>query len=136
MMTVADLSKLRVGYELPALEAGPITRTTLELFASASGDDNPVHTDIDAARDAGMNDVFAHGMLSMAYIGRLLITWVPQERIRSFGVRFIAITPVNASPRCEGTVVSINDGLAEVALRVVLSDGTFTLTGSAAIDIN
>lgn len=136
MISVADLSRLSVGYELPALEVGPITRTTLELFASASGDDNPVHIDADAARAAGLDDVFAHGMLSMAYLGRLLIKWVPQERIHSFGVRFVAITPVDASPRCEGTVVGVDDGLAEVALRIVLADGTVTLTGSAVIDIS
>ena len=44
----------------------------LALFAGASGDHNPIHIDIDFARKAGMPDVFAHGMLSMAWLGRLL----------------------------------------------------------------
>ena len=35
--------KQRVGDELPAFVTDPISRTTLALFASASGDHNPVH---------------------------------------------------------------------------------------------
>ncbi len=42
----------------------PVDRTTLALFAGASGDHNPIHIDIDFARRAGMPDVFAHGMLA------------------------------------------------------------------------
>lgn len=53
--------------------------------------------------------MFAHGMLSMAYLGRLLTGWVPPERIRSFGVRFVAITPVHGQPTCTGTVTSIDE---------------------------
>ena len=53
-------------------ETEPISRLTLALFAGASGDHNPIHVDLDFARAAGMDDVFAHGMLSMAYLGRML----------------------------------------------------------------
>lgn len=45
-----------------------ITRTTLALYAGASGDHNPVHIDMDACAAVGIPDVFAHGMLSMAYL--------------------------------------------------------------------
>ena len=125
-----------VGTELPPLEVGTITRTTLALFAGASGDHNPIHIDLDVARSAGLDDVFAHGMLSMAYLGRLLTGWVPQERIRTYSVRFVAITPVLAQPTCHGTVTSVEDGLATLDLAVRLADGTTTLTGTAVIDID
>ncbi|SPL88133.1 MaoC family protein [[Actinomadura] parvosata subsp. kistnae] len=118
------------------LEAGPITRTTLALFARASGDHNPIHLDPAVARSAGLDDVFAHGMLSMAYLGRLLTGWVPQERIRSFRVRFAAITPVHARPTCTGEVVHVTaEGVATVRLTVALADGTVTLTGEAVIEL-
>ena len=97
------------GTALPALEIGPISRTTPALFAGASGDHNPIHIDIDVARSAGLDDVFAHGMLSMAYLGRLLTDVVPQERIRSYSVRFVAITPVHARPTCTGAVRSVEE---------------------------
>jgi len=131
---------LQIGAELPPLVIDPISRTTLALFAGASGDHNPIHIDLDVARSAGLDDVFAHGMLSMAYLARLLTGIVPQERIRTFGVRFTAITPVHGRPTCTGTVTSIDevDGerLATLALRVTLADGTTTLLGDATVALD
>lgn len=126
---------ITTGTELPPLELNPISRTTLALFAGASGDHNPMHIDIDVATSAGLDDVFAHGMLSMAYLGRLLTNWVPQDKIRSYRVRFAAITPVHGKPTCTGRVVSVEDGLANIELAVTLDDGTTTLTGEAVVDI-
>ncbi|WP_410874592.1 MaoC/PaaZ C-terminal domain-containing protein [Nocardia sp. A7] len=113
-----------------------ITRTTLALYAGASGDHNPVHIDIDACHSVSIPDVFAHGMLSMGYLGRLLTSSFAQESIRSFGVRFAAITPVNTEPTCTATVSSIEDGLAHLDLTVTLTDGTVTLRGSAVVAVD
>ncbi|MBT1098049.1 MaoC/PaaZ C-terminal domain-containing protein [Streptomyces sp. Tu102] len=124
---------LRVGDELPELALPPISRAALALFAGAGGDHNPIHIDLDVARSAGFEDVFAHGMLSMAYLGRLLTNWVPQRRIRSYTVRFSAITPVHSAPTCRGKVVEVQDGLATLELTVTLADGTTTLFGDAVV---
>ncbi|MCO6062760.1 dehydratase, partial [Pseudomonas sp. MOB-449] len=69
-------SNIQVGDEIPPLKLEPINRTTLALYAGASGDHNPIHIDLDFARKARQPDVFAHGMLSAAYLGRLLANWV------------------------------------------------------------
>ena len=124
-----------IGTELPPLQIDPITRTTLALFAGASGDVNPIHIDLDVARAAGRDDVFAQGMLPMAHLGRLLTGWAPQSRLRSFSVRFVAVTPVHARPTCHGTVRSVDGSLVTLDLDVRLKDGTTTLTGSALIDL-
>ncbi|MFI6387219.1 MaoC/PaaZ C-terminal domain-containing protein [Nonomuraea sp. NPDC050547] len=116
------------------LELPAISRTTLALYAGASGDHNPMHIDLDVARGAGAPDVFAHGMLSMAYLGRLLTGLVPQERIRSYAVRFTAITPLYGRPICEATVTRAEDGLTHLDLTVTLDDGTLTLKGQAIIE--
>ncbi|MFD5467488.1 MaoC/PaaZ C-terminal domain-containing protein [Kitasatospora sp. NPDC127059] len=128
--------RVEVGTELPVLRIAPISRTTLALFAGASGDHNPIHIDLDVAQSAGLDDVFAHGMLSMAYLGRLLTDWVPQERIRSYRVRFAAITPVRASLTCTASVVSVEDGLATLVLTVAMDDGTLTLAGDAVVALD
>ena len=136
-MTSLDLE---VSSHLTPLEVAPISRTTLALFAGASGDHNPIHVDIDVARASGFDDVFAQGMLSMAYLGRLLTQSVPQERIRSYGVRFSSITPVHGQPTCTGVVRSVEevDGirLAFLDLQVALADGTVTLQGDAVVELN
>ncbi|MDV8010736.1 MaoC/PaaZ C-terminal domain-containing protein [Rhodococcus sp. IEGM 1241] len=124
---------MKTGDVLPSLELPEISRTTLALYAGASGDHNPMHIDLDVARSGGMNDVFAHGMLSMAYLGRLLTNYVPQERIRTYSVRFASITPLHAKPTCTGTVTKVEDGLAHLDIAVTLSDGTATLRGDAVV---
>jgi acyl dehydratase len=134
-MTAQPLAAVAAGTVLPPLVVDPISRTTLALFAGASGDHNPIHLDLDVARSAGLDDVFAPGMLSMAYLGRLLTNWVPQERLRSWRVRFVAITPVRAQPTCTGRVLSVTDGLAALELEVTLPDGTVTLRGDAVVDL-
>lgn len=124
---------MKTGDVLPSLELPEISRTTLALYAGASGDHNPMHIDLDVARSGGMDDVFVHGMLSMAYLGRLLTNFVPQERIRTYSVRFASITPLHATPTCTGTVTKIEDGLAHLDIAVTLSDGTVTLRGDAVV---
>jgi acyl dehydratase len=129
-----------IGAELPELAIEPISRTTLALFAGASGDRNPIHIDLDVARSAGLDDVFAHGMLSMAYLGRLLTNAFPPEQLRSWRVRFAAITPVHAQPTCTGVITAIDEVAGErratIDLRVTLADGTETLTGQAVVALD
>lgn len=131
-MTMHEVS---IGMELVPLTTAPITRKTLALFAGASGDHQPTHIDIDAARAKGRQDVIAHGMLMMAYLGRMLTDWVPQERVRSYKARFVAMTPVHAVATCRGKVVAIADGLATVELSASLADGTTTVRAEAVVDV-
>ncbi|RZL81895.1 MAG: dehydratase [Rhodococcus sp. (in: high G+C Gram-positive bacteria)] len=129
-----------VGTDVQPLRIDPISRTTLALFAGASGDHNPIHIDLDGAKSAGLDDVFAHGMLSMAYLGRLLTDLVPQQQLRSYKVRFASITPVHGQPTCTATVTSVDEvggeRLATVELKVALADGTVTLLGDAVIALD
>jgi acyl dehydratase len=131
------MSEIEVGTRIPSLELPPISRHTLALYAGASGDHNPVHIDSDFAKAAGMPDVFAHGMLSMAYLGRMLTNWQPQARLRKFGNRFTAITQVHDVVTCSGQVVEIfeegGETLARCAIQAATSDGTQTLVGEALV---
>lgn len=115
------LASLGVGDTLPALTKPPISRTTLALFCGASNDHNPIHVDIDFARKSGMEDVFAHGMLSMAYLGQMLTNWVHQSAIRKFGVRFGAITHLGDEITCTGKVVEKYESGAETHLRLEIA---------------
>jgi acyl dehydratase len=124
---------LTAGTELAPLKIRPISRTTLALFAGASGDHNPMHIDIDVAKSAGLDDVFAHGMLSMAYLGRLLTDNFDLASIRSYRVRFASITPVHGKPTATAKIASVENGLATIELTVTLEDGTVTLTGDATV---
>jgi len=132
-----DVARLEVGDEVLPLKLPTLTRRTLALYAGASGDDNPIHIDIDFALGAGMGDVFAHGMLSMAHLGRLLTNWVPQTYLRSFSARFSAITRVGEELTCRGVVAEkrVTDGeyLVRLDLSVTNAAGERKTTGSAVI---
>lgn len=127
------------GTEIPPLELPPITRFTLALYAGASGDHNPIHIDSDFAKKAGMPDVFAHGMLSMAYLGRMLTDWQPQARLRKFQNRFSAITQLQDVITCSGKVVELieQDGetLARCEIQTAKATGEVTLLGEAIVAI-
>lgn len=128
---------VQVGDELPAFETEPISRLTLALYCGASGDHNPIHVDTDFARSAGQPDVFAHGMLSMAYLGRLLTNWAPPQALREYGVRFVAITHVGDRVRCQGKVVQKFEAAGERRVRIELStvdqQGQVKLAGDAVL---
>jgi len=127
----------RVGDRLPEHIQGPITRTTLALFAGASHDHVRLHIDSDYARDAGMDDVFAHGMLTMAWLAQAVTRWAPQERLRRWNVRFTAITPLHATVHCRGEVVEIFEEGGERLARLKIGAWTDkelqTLDGEAVV---
>ncbi|SDN10958.1 MaoC family dehydratase [Pseudomonas jinjuensis] len=122
-MSNVQFSDVQVGDEIPLLKLDPINRTTLALYCGASGDHNPIHIDIDFARKARMPDVFAHGMLSAAYLGRLLTRWVPQSQLRSYSVRFTGITQLGHVPTCTGTITEKFEADGEKRVRVAIRCG-------------
>lgn len=115
----------------------PITRHTLALYCGASGDHNPIHVDIDFAKAAGFPDVFAHGMLVMAFLGQALTDAVPPSKLRSFATRFVSITQLGARLTCEGTVTELfaegGEHRARLALTTRDDRGELKLEGSAIV---
>lgn len=133
-----NLNAISVGDELPSFTTDPVNRTTLALYCGASGDHNPIHVDIDFAKKAGMPDVFAHGMLSMAYLGRLLTNWVPQERLRGFSVRFAAITHLGDAITCSGRVLEKDEAAGTVRVEITTRNqaGEIKLSGEAVVALD
>jgi acyl dehydratase len=113
--------EVTVGDTLPSLTLPALDRTTLALYAGASGDHNPIHIDIDAARRAGLPDVIGHGMLSMAWLGRLLTNWAPQTALRRFDARFQGITHLGNVITCSGRIVEKLEGDGEKLVRIELA---------------
>lgn len=128
---------VQVGDTLPTLRLPPVNRTMLALFAGGSGDHVPLHIDTDFARRAGMPDVFAHGMLGMAWIGRLVTAWAPQSALRSFNVRFVAITHLGNEPVLTGKVIELveQDGERRAKLEVQMANqyGQAKILGEALV---
>lgn len=133
----AAADEVVVGMALPEHVCGPVDRTTLALFAGASHDHVRLHIDSDFAQAAGMDDVFAHGMLVMAYLGQFLTRWRPQANLRRWGVRFVAITPLHATIHCRGRIEEIrehgDERLARIRIGAWTQDGLQTVDGEAVV---
>jgi acyl dehydratase len=136
-MTTLSFNNVQVGDELPHLQLSSVDRTTLALFAGASGDHNQIHIDTDVARRSGMPDVFAQGMLGMAWVGRLVTAWAPQSHLRRFDARFQGITHLGNAMRCTGRIVEKLDHNGEHCVRVELQSanqfGQIKIVGDALV---
>lgn len=130
-----DLGSAKAGSVLGFLRADPITRHILALYCGASGDHNPLHVDIDAARRSGLDDVIAHGMLAMAYLGRLLTSITRPENIREFGVRFRAPVKIGDALSCTATLAARREpaDLLDIDLVARCQAGHVKVTGRAVI---
>ena len=136
-MNAPRYEDVNVGDEITPLVVPPITRQTLALYCGASGDHNPLHVDSDFARQAGFPDVIAHGMLSMAYLGRALTNWVPQDALRTYGARFAAVTHVHDVLTCRGRIVEKlvvdTEQRVRIALEARTQRGELVLTAEAMV---
>ena len=139
MVAAPKFDQVKVGDPIKPIVLPPISRHQLALYCGGSGDHNPIHVDIDFAKKFGFKDVFAHGMLSMAWLGRLLTQWVPQRDLREFSVRFSAITHVGERIVCTGRVTEKleRDGerLVRVAVATANEAGEVKLTGEALVAV-
>ena len=130
---------VKVGDELPPLVKGPLQQIQLTRYAGASGDFNPIHQDAEFAKAAGMGGVFAHGMLSMAFVAQAVTDWAGAGRVRKIGVRFAALVRLNDTVTCRGRVVgtSQKDGVSLVELDIWAENqkGEKVVTGKATVDL-
>lgn len=138
-MNALKLADVKVGQELPALTLPTVDRTALALFAGASGDHNPAHIDTDFARKAGMPDVFAQGMLGMAWMSRVVTNWAPQQQLRRINARFTGITHLGNQITCSGKVAEIvkfgNEFCARIEVSTTNQYGQVKISGEALVAI-
>ena len=110
---------MNVGDVLPE-RVFAITRADLVRYAAAAGDPNPIHQDEDVARSVGLPGVIAHGMLTMALVGRAVAEWTDDAEVVQLGCKFTRPVVVPAQGQAEvvvgGSVKKVEDDLVTLAL--------------------
>ena len=109
-----------------------LSRTQIVQYAGASGDYNPLHTDDVYTREiAGYPGVFAHGMLTMGLVGKMLTNYVGDARLTKYGVRFKSQVWPGDTLDATATVTAIRAEPAEVDLDIVAvnQNGVEVLSG-------
>ncbi|BCJ44270.1 MaoC family dehydratase [Actinoplanes ianthinogenes] len=90
-----------------------VTRADLVRYAGASGDFNPIHWSERIATGVGLPGVIAHGMFTMALVGRAVTTWAgAADAVKEFSVRFARPVPVPDTD--EGTEIVVTATVKEV----------------------
>ena len=109
-----------------------LKRTQIVMYAGASGDYNPVHTDEVFTKDvAGYPSVFAHGMLTMGMTGKMLTNYVGDGRLTEYGVRFTSQVFPGDTLEATATVAAVANGIVELDITTVNQKGVEVLKGSA-----
>lgn len=129
------------GMELPT-RTFTVTRADLVRYAGASGDFNVIHWNERVAKDVGLPDVIAHGMLTMGLAIQVVTDWLDDpRRLLSYGCRFTRPVVVpddseGAEVVVSGTVSSVADGVANITLRAVCQDVTVLGKANASIKVD
>lgn len=120
--------EVEVGSELPAQQF-TVQRADLVRYCGASGDFNVIHWNQRTAQAVGLPDVIAHGMYTMAVVGRVLTDWAGDPAaVEQYGVRFSrpVVVPdddAGATLRVSGRVEELlDDGRVAVALTATVGD--------------
>jgi acyl dehydratase len=101
---------LEIGAGLPA-QTYVVTRANLVRYAGASLDFNPIHWSDRVAGEVGLPGVIAHGMYTMALVGRALATWTGDPAaVIDLSVRFTR--PVVVPDNDTGVEVTISGKVA------------------------
>ena len=80
---------IKVGDVIPE-RVFEIDRALLKAYADASGDQNPIHQSEEVAISVGLPNVIAHGMLTMALVGKYISDWAGgSASVKEFSARFI-----------------------------------------------
>jgi acyl dehydratase len=104
-----------------------VNRALLKAYADASGDQNPIHQNEEFAVSVGLPNVIAHGMLTMALVGKYITDWAGgSSKVTHFGARFIKPVIVPADTDVDLTVTAT---IAEVSDTTISLDLTATSAG-------
>ncbi len=112
---------IEVGADLPE-KIFYLDREMLKRYADASGDQNPIHQNEEFAVSVGLPNVIAHGMLTMALVGKYVSDFAGgSAKVVEFGARFTKPVIVPAGQKVDLTVTATVAEISEGKISLTLS---------------
>jgi len=98
-----------------------LDRALLKAYADASGDQNPIHQNEEFALSVGLPNVIAHGMLTMALVGKYVSDFAGgSANVLEYSARFIKPVIVPLGEKVDltvsATVAEVQDGKVSLSL--------------------
>ncbi|CAN2221435.1 MaoC Acyl dehydratase [Candidatus Nanopelagicaceae bacterium] len=111
---------IEVGTELPE-KVFYLDRAMLKQYADASGDQNPIHQNEEFALSVGLPNVIAHGMLTMALVGKYVSDFAGgSANVLEYGARFTKPVIVPSGEKVDltvsATVTEVADGKVSISI--------------------
>ena len=121
MVNAGGARMMEVGAVLPE-KVFYIDRELLKQYADASGDQNPIHQNEEFAVSVGLPNVIAHGMLTMALVGKYVSDFAGgSEKVLEYGARFTKPVIVPADEKVDLTVSATVSELGDDTISLTLS---------------
>jgi acyl dehydratase len=121
MVNFGGARMIEVGANLPE-KIFYLDRELLKHYADASGDQNPIHQNEEFAVSVGLPNVIAHGMLTMALVGKYISDFAGgSAKVVEFGARFTKPVIVPAGQKVDLTVSATVAEISEGKISITLS---------------
>ncbi|AWK71570.1 MULTISPECIES: (3R)-hydroxyacyl-ACP dehydratase subunit HadB [Rhodococcus] len=122
-MALRKFEDVSVGDELPE-RIVRLTRGDLVNYAGVSGDPNPIHWSDEVVKLAGLDNVIAHGMLTMGLGGGFVTSWLGDPgAVTEYNVRFTSSVYVREDEAAEveytGKVKSVDEESKTAVVAIV-----------------
>ncbi len=134
-----SFDEVAVGDELPA-RIVRLTRGDLVNYAGVSGDANPIHWSDEVVKLAGLDNVVAHGMLTMGLGGGFVTSWLGDPgAVKEYNVRFTSPVYVPSDQPAEveytGKVKSVDPDTRTAVIAIVAKSGGRKIFGRATATV-
>nr|WP_304598381.1 fused (3R)-hydroxyacyl-ACP dehydratase subunits HadA/HadB [Nocardia sp. MDA0666] len=134
-----SFDSVAVGDELPARTVR-LTRGDLVNYAGVSGDANPIHWSDEVVALAGLDNVVAHGMLTMGLGGGFVTSWLGDPgAVKEYNVRFTSPVYVAGDHPAEveytGKVKSVDPENRTAVIAIVAKSGGRKIFGRATATV-
>ncbi|MBM3252047.1 MAG: dehydratase [Candidatus Omnitrophica bacterium] len=117
-----------------------ITEEMMDKFLAISQDDNPLHTDIEFAKNKGFKDKVAYGMLVACFYSRLVGVYLPGKYCLLQGIEISFNNPVFVGDllSVSGEISYINQAYKQIEIkaRIVNQENKKVSTAKIKVGIN
>ncbi len=125
------------GTRLPERCVERLDLDRVRAYLAVSGDGNPIHTDHDSARRAGLPERPVPGMLVMAMLGALVEDWPPAVVTLKLAARFVAPVFIGGDLVLSGKVAAVDTVANRVIIRLLATQsGKLCVLGEAEVEVD
>ncbi|MBM7584021.1 acyl dehydratase [Bacillus pakistanensis] len=125
-----NLTELSEGEKLEDVHLPPVTKLDLIKYAKVSGDFNPIHLSEEAAQNAALPGIIAHGMWTMGHLAKLFTPFYEKGFIQDYSIRFKGMVFLNDVISLKAKLLEIHEKMLYFEVLAVNQEGNQVIKGT------